>query len=189
MSDWLADDWALNGDWEGLSGEFGISPIVLQMAGDQPFAITPWGAFGPGWITTAEALTEEGGVTLSGALFSSAPTFLAGSVLADQSLAGVVFSSAPTFLAGVVSLDDQFLTGVLFSTPPNFLAGTISQNQTLLGALFSVPPTFISGTVDLVDDQTLTGVLFSVAPLFLSGTLTAPLLTTGSGWGMPIGIT
>lgn len=171
----------------GASGELGLA-LALEFAKGHSFALTSWGAFGAGWVIVTSGGAAVG--ELSGMVFNSPPTFLSGTVtLEDQVLSGQVFVSSPAFFSGTVLLE-QLLLGAVFSSAPLFLAGSVALNdQTLSGVLFSSAPAFIAGAVDLADAQTLQGVLFVVAPLFLSGSLVSPLPTSGSGWGIPIGIT
>lgn len=113
-----------------------------------------------------------GGVTLSGTLFTKAPTFPTGVVTPGAvTLSGSLFTKAPTFPQGVVSLvsGPQTLNGVLFTKAPTFFTGTLAATYQLTGTLFSKAPTFPVGTVTPV--YSLAGVLFVKAPTFPSGTL------------------
>ena len=108
-------------------------------------------------------------VTLTGVLFTRAPTFPTGQV--NLQLNGVLFTRAPTFAAGQVDLQ---LNGVTFTRAPTFPAG--QANLRLNGVLFTRAPTFPAGSVASV----LAGVLFTRAPTFPTGAVQAqPVTLTG----------
>ena len=117
-------------------------------------------------VTVTITYTPDLDQTLSGVLFSAAPTFIAGVISTAYDLIGVLFSAAPAFVSGNLNAT-YTLDGVLLSKPPAFTAGTITTSYTIDGALFSAPPSFISGAVQA--DQQIDGVLFSKPPTFTAG--------------------
>ena len=149
-----------------------------------------WGA-----LTFLVSELTGGPQTLSGVLFSKAPTFIVGIVAGP--LLGTVFVKTPTFITGTVTLvkeiqmsgfslnmsyvegTGQTVTGVLFSRPPAFISGVVTPGGvTVDGVLFSRPPAFIAGVVT-PGGVTVNGVLFSKPPTFISGTVAATFTLVG----------
>jgi hypothetical protein len=117
--------------------------------------------------------------TLTGVLFSKAPTFPQGAVQAKYTLTGVLFAKAPTFPQGAVQAK-YTLTGVLFARTPTFPQGAVQARYTLAGVLFARTPTFPQGQVSLLSGpQDLTGVLFTKAPTFPIGQVRLTQNVTG----------
>lgn len=157
-----------------------------------------------GWIAITMIVRPDpsAGQTVSGVLFSKAPSFIAGAVTTAYTISGVLFSQPPAFVSGSVNFT---LGGVLFSKPPSFISGTVTTAYTIDGALFSKPPSFPTGAVQadqqidgvlfskppsfiagaVIPDQTVSGVLFSKPPLFIIGSVlpTAQIHVNGDGTG------
>ena len=123
----------------------------------------------------------SGDQTITGVLFTKAPTFFAGLVTQEIvgtatftraptfptgqvnfQVNGVLFERAPTFATGLVSLR---ILGVTFTRAPTFPIGFVNVQQTIAGVLFTRAPTFPAGQVNL----RIVGVLFTRAPTFPTG--------------------
>lgn len=118
------------------------------------------------------------GITLTGTLFTKAPTFNVGAVTATYDLAGSLFVNTPTFPTGTVTPGTVTLTGTLYLNTPTFPTGAVSAGESILtGALFVNAPTFFTGT--LTSTVALTGVLFQRTPTFPVGALFADQAIVG----------
>lgn len=114
---------------------------------------------------------SSGPQSLTGSLFTSAPTFFTGVLSSTYALTGTLYVNASTFFTGAISAT-YALTGTLFVNPPTFPTGTVAPGEvTVGGTLYVNPPTFFTGTVDSV--YPLTGTLFVNAPTFPLGVVTA----------------
>lgn len=99
-----------------------VATRIATLTGDT------WAVSWTGTTDIAAALVafEEvvGDQPLTGALFTSAPTFFTGAIVPSGELVGVLYVNAPTFFAGAV-IFDQALTGTLYADPPSFFTGRV----------------------------------------------------------------
>ncbi len=156
----------------------GANWIVLIERGDD-------GLIGTDYVLEYYVLDTAGAAgaqTLTGTLFSKAPSFIAGILTAEYVLDGALFSAVPTFIVGIVT-PSYVLDGSLFVKPPGFITGAVTADYALSGSVFSKPPTFITGA--LVPDQTLTGSLFSVPPAFIQGSIASIYVIVGNLFARP----
>jgi hypothetical protein len=139
-----------------------------------------WASFAAAYITGTSSGSEVQGefdVDDTGEDWAaSALSFEPG--LLEQTLTGALFSKAPTFPQGKANFR---LIGVLFTKGPTFPVGAVVPGYTITGILFTKAPTFPTGTVQV--DQTITGVLYALAPTFPTGSVTSGAFI---GWGIPI---
>lgn len=130
-------------------------------------------------VTWNVAIYPAGGgaQSLTGTLFTKAPSFFTGTVASDQNLAGALFQRAPSFFTGTVAVEAQDLTGQLFTNDPSFFVGTVELGAaSLTGNLFTKAPLFFAGVVAL-EGESLFGVLFQNDPLFFQGSLTGGVVS------------
>jgi hypothetical protein len=95
--------------------------------------------------TEVGRITIQASQTLTGILFTRAPTFPTGAAQPENTLVGILFARAPTFPTGDV-LNTQIISGLVFAKAPTFPTGDISL-RTLSGALYALAPTFPTGAV------------------------------------------
>jgi hypothetical protein len=138
------------------------SAVMLQIAVP---TIDPKTLSGSLFTKAPTFFTGKVNLSLSGSLFVKTPTFFTGTISlagGGQTLNGALFTKAPSFFAGKVNIS---LAGILFSKAPSFFVGKV--NQSVIGVLFSKSPTFFTGQVN----RTVIGALFSRAPTFFSGAI------------------
>lgn len=102
--------------------------------------------------------------------FGRAPTFGGGTITSIRTLSGGVFTKAPTFPTGTIALGGegpQNLTGAVFTRAPSFPAATITTVYGLTGAVFTKAGTYPTATVTTT--YALSGAVFTKAPAFPTG--------------------
>lgn len=124
--------------------------------------------------------------TLTGTVFTKAPSFVTGTLSATYTIAGVVFNQAPAFVSGSVTPSNT-LAGAVFTKPPSFPTGLLIPDQLIAGVLFSKPPAFPTGVVT-PGGVTIAGVVFTKPPSFIPGSVlpTVGIHTNADGTGADV---
>lgn len=162
------------------NGDVASAERQLTASSENPGTFA-YGSATSAWVAQTVAIHpagEGGAQSVTGTLFSKAPTFFTGVISTGAvNLSGALFQRAPTFFTGTISVEAQELTGSLFSTAPSFFVGAITTGATnLVGVLFQRSPTFFVGTV-AIEGNDLTGVLFQNDPVFFQGSLTGGVVS------------
>lgn len=154
----------------GVSDDVAAVYLAVKESGSGTQSLT--GALYSKAPTFFTGVVTPGAVALTGsAIYAKTPTFFTGSVTAGaNSLAGTLYSKTPTFFVGTVTPGAVALTGTLYSKTPTFFTGAITHSYSLTGVLYSKTPAFFAGTV--TSTRALTGTLFSKTPTFFTGTIT-----------------
>jgi hypothetical protein len=120
--------------------------------------------------TTDATLTSGAGgiATYGGSIGSSgyADNYEAQDLVSSQTITGALYTDADTFYAGTVTPGTATITGALYTDGDTFYGGTVSQaggSQTITGTLFSDSDSFYSGSVNLtIVGRTLTPTGFAL---------------------------